>query len=208
MLDFGEALDIIRVRAEGMDNAQPAGTGAMAAIIGLSRQEVLKIVETVRGPQVLEAANFNAPDQVVISGHAEAIGRVLEAVKKEKRTRAVTLPVSSAFHTSLMGPAKEALRARLSKVTPGKSNFPVIANLNAEPYPDSEHGVKHLLTEQLISPVLWEDCIRAMRANGAETFIEIGPGKVLTGLMRRIERSASAVNISDLAGISSLGTSV
>ncbi len=107
-----------------------------------------------------------------------------------------------------MGPAKEALRARLNKVTPGKSSFPVIANLNAEPYPDSEDGVKHLLMEQLVSPVLWEDCVRAMRANGAETFIEVGPGKVLTGLMKRIERTASAVSISDLAGISSLGTSV
>ncbi|MBI5250209.1 MAG: ACP S-malonyltransferase [Desulfomonile tiedjei] len=205
VLDFDEALDTIRVRAEGMDNAQPPGTCAMAALLGPSREEALKIVETHRGDHVLEAANFNAPDQVVVSGHLEAVGRLVEAVKNEKRTRAVMLPVSSAFHTTLMEPAREALVARLERVVLGNASFPVIANVNAKPYPDSAHGVKQRLTAQLVSPVLWEDCVRTMRANGVELFLEVGPGKVLTGLMKRIERTVSAASIADLAGISSLG---
>lgn len=204
VLDFEEALDIIRVRAEGMDKAQPPGTCAMAALVGLSRDEALGTVETHRGAQVLEAANFNAPDQVVVSGHVEAVDRVLEAVKKEKRTRAVKLPVSSAFHTSLMEPAKVALKSRLETFVPEEARFPVIANVNASPYPDSIEGIRDLLTEQVVRPVLWENCVRTMRSSGAALFLEIGPGKVLTGLMKRIERGASAANISDLAGIDSL----
>jgi [acyl-carrier-protein] S-malonyltransferase len=204
VLGFDEALDIIRVRAEGMDTAQPVGACAMAALVGPTREEALRIVEAQRGDQVLEAANFNAPDQVVISGHAEAVGRVLEAIKSEKRSRGVMLPVSSAFHTGLMAPAKEALRSRLERVIPGKALFPVIANVNAEPYPDSGTRIKELLTEQVVRPVLWEECVRTMRRNGADLFLEIGPGKVLTGLMKRIERAVSAVSVSNLAGIDSL----
>ncbi len=204
VLEFDDALDIIRVRAEGMDNAQPVGACAMAALVGPTRAEALRIVEAHRGDQVLEVANFNAPDQVVISGHAEAVARVLEAIKTEKRTRGVMLPVSSAFHTGLMAPAKEALRSRLERVVPGKAAFPVIANVNAEPYPGSGDRIKELLTEQVVRPVLWEECVRTMRRNGAELFLEIGPGKVLTGLMKRIERASSAANVSDLAGIDSL----
>ena len=158
-------------------------------------------MELHRGEEVLEAVNFNAPDQVVISGHVEAVNRAVEAAKKEKKTRAVMLPVSSAFHTSLMQPAKEALRARLDNVSAGAPSFPVIANVNAQEYPASDHGVKLLLTEQVVRPVLWEDCIRTMRENGAETFVEIGPGKVLAGLLRRIDREAVAINVSDLAGV-------
>jgi [acyl-carrier-protein] S-malonyltransferase len=201
VLSFDAALDIIRVRALGMDQAQPPGTCCMAALVGIPKEEVLRLVELHRGEDVLEAVNFNAPDQVVISGHVEAVNRAVEAAKKEKKTRAVILPVSSAFHTSLMQPVKEALRARLDKVSAGSPNFPVIANVNAQQYPASDHGVKLLLTEQVVQPVLWEDSIRTMRENGAETFVEIGPGKVLAGLLRRIDREAVAINVSDLAGV-------
>ncbi len=203
VLSFEEALDIIRVRAVGMDQAQPSGTCCMAALVGLRKEEVLRLVELHRGEQVLEAANFNAPDQVVISGHVDAVTRAVEAAKKEKRTRAVMLPVSSAFHTSLMQPAKEALEARLDNLSAGSPGFPVIANVNAQEYPVSDHGMKELLTEQVVRPVLWEDCIRVMRESGAETFVEIGPGKVLTGLLRRIDREAVAINVSDLTGANS-----
>jgi [acyl-carrier-protein] S-malonyltransferase len=203
VLSFEAALDTIRVRAVGMDQAQPLGTCCMAALVGLPKEEVLRLVELHRGEQVLEAANFNAPDQVVISGHVDAVNRAVEAAKKERRTRAVMLPVSSAFHTSLMQPAKEALQARLNDVAAGSSSFPVIANVNAQEYPASDHGIKQLLTEQVVRPVLWEDCIRVMRESGAEIFVEIGPGKVLAGLLRRIDRDATAINISDLAGVNS-----
>jgi [acyl-carrier-protein] S-malonyltransferase len=201
VLDFEDALDIIRVRARGMDEAQPAGACAMAAIIGPAKQDVLRLLEECRGDQVLEAANFNAPDQVVVSGHVQAINRVLQAAQKEKRTRAVLLPVSSAFHTPLMEPAKEALKARLDRVAPGQPQFPVVANVTAGIYPSSDREIRRLLTEQVVRPVLWEDCIRQMRSCGAETFMEIGPGKVLTGLLKRIDRAAASVNISDPSSI-------
>jgi [acyl-carrier-protein] S-malonyltransferase len=202
VLDFPDALDIIRVRAQGMDVAQSEGSCAMAAIIGPPKSDVLRLLDECRGDHVLEAANFNAPDQVVISGHAEAINRVLQAAQKEKRTRVVLLPVSSAFHTSLMESAKEALKARLASVALAQPRFPVVANVTAEIYPSSDEETKQLLTEQVVRPVLWEDCVRQMRNSGAEVFLEIGPGKVLTGLLRRIDRGATGVNISDPSSIS------
>ncbi len=203
VLSFEAALDLIRVRAEEMDSAQPTGTCCMAALVGLPKEEVLRLVELHRGEKVLEAANFNAPDQVVISGHLEAVTRAVEAAKKVKRSRAVMLPVSSAFHTSLMHPAKAALQARLENLTAGVPRFPVVANVNARTYPTSDHEVKQLLTEQVVHPVLWEDCIRTMRDNGAVTFVEVGPGKVLAGLLRRIDKDAVSVSISDLTGVRS-----
>jgi [acyl-carrier-protein] S-malonyltransferase len=202
-LDFETALDVIRVRAKGMDEAQPQGLCGMAALIGPGREDALKIVELHRGEDTLEAANFNAPDQTVISGHMAAIDRVLDAVSGERRTRAVKLTVSSAFHTSLMAPAKVALSERLADVVFGKMNFPVLSNVTGLPYPDSEDA-KQLLVEQVISPVLWIDCVKALRGAGDAVPLEVGPGKVLSGLLRRIERGAKAVNISDLDSILSL----
>jgi len=201
VLSFDEALQIIHVRAKAMDDAQPAGTCGMAALVGLSRDQAAAIVERHRGDEVLAAANFNSSDQVVISGHIQAVNRAIEAAKQEKRTRAVLLPVSSAFHTSLMEPARQSLRAKLEQIYPRESRFPVVANVNAQVYPSSHGEIRQLLMDQVIRPVLWEDCISLMRAKGAETFIEIGPGKVLTGLLKRMDRNADAVNISDLQSI-------
>ncbi len=203
VMDFEDALDIIRVRAEGMDRSQPAGTCGMAAIIGVSREQAAEITGRFRGDLVLEAANFNAPDQVVISGHIENLNRVVEALKQEKRVRVAMLPVSSAFHTSLMQPAREALRIRLESVTMKAPVFDVISNKSAQPYPASDSEVKRLLIDQVVSPVRWEDSIRTMLNSGVGTFIEIGPGKVLSGLLRRIDRTAQAVNISGMEDIRS-----
>ncbi|HMK37273.1 MAG TPA: ACP S-malonyltransferase [Desulfomonilaceae bacterium] len=201
VLSFEDALDIIRIRARGMDEAQLPGTCGMAAIIGLSREAVLNFLDECRETQVLEAANFNCPDQVVISGHLEAVNRVIEASKREKRTRAVLLPVSSAFHTPLMDSAREALHMRLEHVSPGRPRFPVVANVTAAAYPPQQSEMRRLLTEQVVRPVLWEDCVRTMRDGGADVFVEIGPGKVLSGLLKRIDRAASAIPISDPASI-------
>ena len=173
----------------------------MAALIGVSREKAAEVVEKHRGDGVLEAANFNAPDQVVISGHLEPVNRVVEAFKDERRARAVMLPVSSAFHTSLMEPAQQALRARLENVTAKPSRFPVLANVSAQPYPSDEQGIHQLLVNQVVSPVLWEDCVKNMIQAGAEIFLEVGPGKVLTGLLRRIDRKAVGIGISDLQSI-------
>ncbi len=204
VLTFEDALEIVRVRAKAMDESQPPGTCGMAALIGMSREEALKTVEACRGTDVLEAANFNAPDQVVVSGHMSALSRVVESVKGQRRTRAVMLPVSSAFHTSLMEPAREALRHRLEPVITSDTAFPVMANVSASPHPHASGELKTLLTDQVVRPVLWEESVRAMIRLGVETFIEVGPGKVLTGLLRRIDRNARAINISDPEGIRSL----
>jgi len=203
VLNFDEALEIIHVRAKGMDEAQPAGTCGMAALVGLSRDQATAVVEEHRGDDVLDAANFNSPDQVVISGHIQAVNRAMEAAKQEKRTRVLLLPVSSAFHTSLMEPARQALGSKLKDVSPRESGFPVVANVNAQIYPASHQEIKQLLMDQIVRPVLWEDCVGLMRAKGVQTFVEIGPGKVLTGLLKRIDRNVETVNISDMQSLRS-----
>jgi [acyl-carrier-protein] S-malonyltransferase len=203
-LSFEDALRIVQVRAKAMDGSQPPGTCGMVALVGMQRDEVLATVEACRGTDVLEAANFNAPDQIVVSGHMAALNRVIASVKGQRRTKAVMLAVSSAFHTSLMEPAREALRRGLEPVDAAEATFPVIANVSAAPHPQESNEVKTLLTDQVVRPVLWEDSVRAMIDRGVQTFVEVGPGKVLTGLLRRIDRSARAINISDPEGIRSL----
>jgi [acyl-carrier-protein] S-malonyltransferase len=203
MLGFEEALKIIQVRAEGMDQAQPHGTCGMAAIIGLDEEHVLSLVGKHRENDVLEAANFNAPDQTVISGHVQALDRLMNEVKELKRTRAVMLPVSSAFHTKLMEPARQRLQEAMKKVTLGVSGFRVVSNVSGLPYPQSGEEAKNLILDQVVKPVRWTACVQTMRGEGT-TFLELGPGKVLTGLLRRIDKTAKAVSINDLASIRSL----
>lgn len=204
VLDFDTALDIVRVRATAMDEAQQTGTCGMAAVIGLSRERVRELVECHRQEDVLEAANFNAPDQVVVSGTLSAVRRVAEAVGKERRAKAVMLPVSSAFHTRLMEPALTALSERLAQASFGSTKFPVVANVNAEVYPDEAEDMRRLLVDQIVLPVLWEDCVATMRAIGADSFVEIGPGKVLSGLVRRIDRTVNCRSLCDLESVRSL----
>ena len=187
-----------------MEQAQPAGTCGMAAVIGLKKDQVRELVEICRGDDALEAANFNAPDQVVVSGSMPAVTRVVEAAGTRRRTKAVVLPVSSAFHTNLMEPARAALNSRLEEVTFGEPRFPVIANLNARPYPSSHTEIRRNLVDQVVRPVLWEDCVFAMRQSKPSVFLEIGPGKVLSGLLRRIDRKLSVAGVSDVASIISL----
>jgi [acyl-carrier-protein] S-malonyltransferase len=202
VLDFDEALDIIRVRARGMEEAQPPGTCGMAALVGLARDEVLTLVEAQRGDHVLEAANFNSPEQVVISGHLPAVNRVVDAAKNLRRSRAVILPVSSAFHTSLMESARGSLSTRLEHANLKKPEFPVVANVNGRIYPFPD-GAEQLMSDQLVRPVMWQDCVQTMRRAGAELFVEVGPGKVLTGVLKRIDRTARALNFSHLEEIRS-----
>jgi len=204
VLDFEDALDVIRVRAHGMDSAQPPGTCGMAAIVGLDRDRVVGLIAAHRGDEELEAANFNAPDQVVISGSLNAVQRALQAVAKERRTRAVTLPVSSAFHTPLMEPARVSLAQRLATASFSQARFPVVANVDARVYPVAQDRMRQLLVDQVVSPVLWEDCVETMTSMGATHFIEVGPGKVLSGILRRIDRSLSCTSVCDLDALRSL----
>jgi [acyl-carrier-protein] S-malonyltransferase len=195
-LDFEDALKLVATRATAMDAAQAPGVCAMVALIGLTKEEVLATVEACRCGDVLEPANFNAPDQVVVSGHVQAVLRLEEAVKAKKRTRAVRLPVSSAFHTSLMQSAQEVLSRELHFIEVKEALFPVMSNAVAVPHPSDRESVKQLLVDQVVKPVLWEECMRAMLNMGVRTFLEIGPGKVLTGLLKRIDRSATGLNVS------------
>ncbi len=205
MLQFAQALQLIKVRAEGMDQAQPPGTCGMAAIIGLPEERILSLVEAHRGDDVLEAANFNAPDQVVVSGHIPALDRIMDAVKAEKRTRTVMLPVSSAFHTRLMEPAGKKLEQALQDVTLGDPRFPVVSNVTGAAYPQSAEQCKKLIVEQVVKPVQWTACVQTMKQTAHNArFLEIGPGKVLTGLLRRIDKTAQGINIHDTAGIRAL----
>jgi len=203
VFDFETALRLVQVRAKGMEEAQPASTCGMAALVGITRERALELVEMHRKNDVLEVANFNAPDQIVISGHKTAVDRAVEAAGKEKRVKTVILNVSSAFHTSLMEPALETLGQTLMDITVGRPNYPVVANLDAQFYPSEVTEVRSRLIEQVVRPVLWDDCVKTMVKTGARTFIEIGPGKVLSGLLRRIDRQAAAINISDLKSLRS-----
>ncbi len=204
VLDFEQALKIIQVRAEGMDQAQPLGTCGMAAVIGLAEEQVLGLVDKHRENEVLDAANFNAPDQVVVSGHIPAVNRLMDEVKGLKKTRAVMLPVSSAFHTKLMEPARQKLEEAMETISQGDPAFPVVSNVTGLFYPQSAEKRKDLICEQVIKPVRWTDCVKTMMGPNT-TFLEIGPGKVLTGLLRRIDKAAKAVNVGDMAAIRGFG---
>ncbi len=203
-LDFADALRIVKVRAECMHSAQPLGSCGMAAVIGIPVERVREIVSSVRERSVLDLANLNSPEQSVISGEISALDRAVQMAGKEKRSRVVGLHVSSAFHTSLMESARETLSDSLNEIHFGAIQFTVIANVNAVPYPAQDRDMKSLLLDQVVSPVLWEACVRKMISMGARIFLEIGPGKVLSGLLKRIDRSVSAISVSDFQGVVNL----
>jgi [acyl-carrier-protein] S-malonyltransferase len=199
ILAFEDALGIIQERAMGMEGAQTHGTCGMAAVIGLTRERCEELVQDARGSEVLCLANLNAPDQIVVSGHLPAIHRVMEVMNKEKRARAVLLNVSSAFHTPLMEPALTKLRMIVDATPISKAAFPVVANVDAKPYPSQSEAIRQRLVSQVVNPVLWEDSVRYMVSQGVSTFVELGPGKVLTGLVRRIDKSVRTTNLSSVS---------
>jgi [acyl-carrier-protein] S-malonyltransferase len=203
-LDFADALRIVKARAKGMHGAQPLGSCGMAAVIGIPVERVREIVSSAREGSILDLANLNSPDQSVISGEIEPLERAVQAASREKRSRVVRLHVSSAFHTSLMESARDTLSECLKEIHFGETQFAVIANVNAEPYPGQDRDMKSLLLDQVVSPVLWESCARKMIGMGAQVFLEIGPGKVLSGLLKRIDRSVSAISVSDFQSIENL----
>lgn len=187
VLPLGAAADLVRFRGRVMQEAVPAGTGAMAAILGLSDEEVATSCTAAAQGEVVEPVNFNAPGQVVIAGARTAVERAIEACKAAGAKRALVLPLSVPSHCSLMGPAADRLEARLLDVT---LHAPVIRYVSAvdaaaNVQPDD---IRQLLVRQLASPVRWQDTVRALAANGHAQLIECGPGKVLSALNRRIEK--------------------
>ena len=195
-LTFTNAVQTVRLRGKFMQEAVPVGEGAMAAILGMERDQVEKLCEEVSSGEVLTPANFNCPGQIVIAGHSNAVNRALERVKKEGK-KAVLLPVSAPFHSPLMKPAGERLEKTLEGIPIGDLKVPVVTNVEAE-FNRSKERVKGLLVAQVSSPVRWEESIRRMTDDGIEQVLEIGPGKVLSGLMKRINPNVEIKNLEDL----------
>jgi [acyl-carrier-protein] S-malonyltransferase len=195
-LAFADAVQIVRLRGRFMQEAVPVGEGAMAAILGMERGQVEKLCEEAAQGEVLTPANFNCPGQIVIAGHAKAIERAMERVKREGK-KAVLLPVSAPFHSPLMKPAGERLEKALEGIPIQDLKIPVVTNVEAE-INQSKERVKELLVNQVWSPVRWEESMQKISGDGIEQTLEIGPGKVLSGLMKRINSKVETKNIEDI----------
>jgi len=186
-LDYPAAIELVRFRGQVMQEAVPAGTGAMAAILGLDDDAVIAVCREAAGGAVVEAVNFNCPGQVVIAGEAAAAQRAIDLAKTRGAKRAVTLPVSVPSHSSLMRGAAEKLRAKLGTLTVRAPAFPYVSAVDARPHSEPA-DIVDVLVRQISSPVRWTDALRALLGYGVAQVIECGPGKVLTTLNRRIER--------------------
>jgi [acyl-carrier-protein] S-malonyltransferase len=202
-LSFADAVRTVRQRGAFMQEAVPVGVGAMAAILGLDTVELEAVCREAAQGQVVSPANFNSPGQVVIAGHATAVERAIELAKAKGAKRAMPLPVSAPFHCSLMLPAGEHLREVLAGIAVGPLRAPVVSNVEAAPNSDVGR-VKELLVAQVSAPVRWEESVQKMAELGVERFIEIGPGKVLAGLIKRIAKGAAAQSVEDVAGLKAL----
>jgi len=198
-LRLEDAIRLVRLRGEGMQEAVAAGDGAMAAIMGLSPEKLAEICDEARGDEVVGPANFNSPGQIVIAGHAGAVTRAGK-LAAERGGKVRPLNVSAPFHCSLMAPAAAKLAAALENIEVGPLSFPVIANVDARPNRDAAR-VKELLVAQVDHPVRWEQTVREMATDGVTHIFEIGPGKVLAGLVRRIAKEIEVVPVGTKEGV-------
>lgn len=195
-LPFADALRTVRHRGQYMQEAVPVGTGAMAALLGLGIEKVEEICRAVAEGEVVSPANINTPEQIVVAGHAGAVKRVMEQALAAGAKRAVPLAVSAPFHCSLMRPAQERLSPELAVLPFKDLSVPLVNNVRAEMVRTAA-AARQGLVDQIPSPVRWEPSVRQLLAAGATQFVEVGPGRVLTGMMRQIERSATAMNVED-----------
>ena len=199
-LAFEDAVPLVRFRAEAMQDAVPAGDGAMAAVMGADDDAVVAACAEAAQGQVVEAVNFNAPGQLVIAGHRTAVERAIAAAKARGAKRAMLLPVSAPFHSSLLAPAAERLALRLAHVDVKSPTPPVLHNVDVATHPEPD-AIRAALARQAASPVRWTDIVRAMVAQGVTHVVECGPGKVLTGLARRIAPDLQAYALTDSAAL-------
>lgn len=195
-MDLADALRTVRIRAQAMQAAVPVGAGSMAAILGLDDETVRRICAEAAGGEVVEAVNFNAPAQVVIAGHLAAVERACMLAREAGAKRALVLPVSAPFHSSLLRPAADVLQRALLNVTLRSPTIPLINNVDVA-RPSDSTAIKDALVRQAWHPVRWVETIQAMKADGVTHIIECGPGKVLSGLTKRIDRDLQALSISD-----------
>jgi len=201
-LDYFEAVKLVRKRAELMQSAVPKGTGAMAAILGLNDEKVIEICAQSSISGVVEAVNFNSPGQVVIAGESEAVNRACKYMKEAGAKRALLLPVSVPSHCSLMNNVAQEFSYSVDAVVVKMGDTGVLHNLDAS-YSDDVNEIKLKLVEQLCKPVLWTSSVQKMQQLGVEKLIELGPGKVLAGLTRRIDKSLRSLAVTDTASVQS-----
>ena len=201
-LAFADAVRIVRKRGQFMQEAVPVGEGSMAAVLGLESDKIVEICQAVEaeGGEAVQAVNFNCPGQVVIAGAVNAVNKAVEALKAAGAKRAVLLPVSAPFHSTLMKPASERLAEVLAPIEIKDITIPVVANVTAKEV-TSGAEIKELLIKQAAMPVLWETSVHNMVADGVDTFVEVGPGKVLTGFTKKIAKGLPALNIEDPASL-------
>jgi len=206
-LSFADALRTVRRRGRYMQEAVPVGEGAMAAILGLDADGVARACAEAAGDQVVTPANLNAPGQVVIAGHTAAVARAGERAKALGAKRVIPLAVSAPFHCALMKPAEDRLAPELRSLPASAPAVPVVANVDAQPKRTAAESIDALV-RQVSSPVRWEDVVRRLIADGATTFVELGPGTVLAGLIKKIDRSVTVYSVEDEAGLASAMSSM
>ncbi len=202
-LSLTDAIRAVHARGQFMQEAVPAGEGAMAAILGLEAAAVNEACAEARAQEpghVVEPANYNSPEQTVIAGHSLAVDRAISLCKARGAKRAMPLPVSAPFHCSLMSPVQPRLAAVLGGIQMKPPNAPVIANATAEPNREAAQ-IAPLLLKQVTSPVRWVETVRKMAEGGVDTIVELGPGKVLAGLIRRIDKGLRVYSVEDPAGL-------
>lgn len=203
---FADALGIVRRRGRYMQEAVPVGAGAMSAIIGLEADVVAGICDAVAGGDIVSPANMNGPGQVVIAGSRDAVTRAGVRARELGAKRVLQLPVSAPFHCALMKPAEDRLAPELRAMPVGQPLMPIIANVDAEPKREAGAAIEALVA-QVSRPVRWEAVVRRLASEGVTTYVEVGPGTVLSGLVRRIHRDATVVNVGapgDLAEVEPL----
>lgn len=200
-LDFGAAVGLVQKRGEFMQSAVPVGQGGMAAIVGLDDSSVIAACEEAAQEEVVNAVNFNSPGQVVIAGNTDAVSRAMEICKAKGAKRALPLPVSAPFHSALMQPAAERFAEVLNDITLHEAEIPVLQNYDLSLSTDNGDSVKDKLIKQIYSPVPWVQTIRHFSQHGIKSIYELGPGKVLCGLNKRIDPEMSADAINDEPGL-------
>lgn len=201
VLSFEDAVRTVRARGQFMEQAVPGGQGAMAAVLGAEREALKQLCAQITSEgKLVELANMNCPGQIVVSGSVEGVNEVVARGKEIGAKRVIPLEVSGPFHSSLMEKAAIALREELEKLTMQDASIPVIANVTAEPV-SSAARITTLLEQQVCAPVLWEDSVKKLIELGVDTFVEIGSGSVLTGLIKKIDRNVTTVTINSLESL-------
>ncbi|MBN1355904.1 ACP S-malonyltransferase [bacterium] len=200
-LDFESAVRLVRIRGEAMQNATPTGMGTMAALIGLNPDAIADVCKEAAQDQVLQAANFNSPGQIVISGHREAVERGILAAQKHGAKKGVILPVSAPFHSRLMEPAALRMKSELDRVTVLPPATAIVNNADARVLDGHPDSIRSSLVRQVISPVKWEQSLQYMANRGVELFVELGPGNILTNLVKRTIPQSMRVSIGTVEGL-------